>query len=68
MMKYVVGEVERVKQLFEGREARLAADRDAARREAASAAEQAAATAAKLGETEVLLVAASAEAEVHGPA
>lgn len=71
MVSFVVEEVERVKQLFEEKEARLAAERDAAgaaakdaAQQAADARQQAAKAASALAAAESRLAAALADAEV----
>lgn len=69
MLKYVEEEVERVKGLFQQKEARLAADCAAARAEGIAAAAEAAAAADRSRELEERLSAATAASEVPtGPA
>lgn len=65
MVSFVVEEVERVKQLFEEKEARLTAKRDEAAAAAKDAAQQAAHSAAELASVTEHLAAAASDVEVR---
>ena len=65
MMKYVVDEVERLKALFEEKNAHVCACRDAAKDEAKAAAAECAAAAEKAAAAESKLASALADAEVR---